>query len=67
MTGSPHSLRMAIINGLTQAASEGLTKPALIGKVIEKHVLDYLAQRFSVAFIRSKEPVLRDIWDRIKQ
>lgn len=59
-TGTPTTLRTAVENGLTQARVE-TSKPS--GKVVTDHIQDFLAQKFTAAFMRAHDSpaVLRAI------
>ncbi len=63
--GTQKTLRQAIKNGLKQADTWENVNPDEI--VIEQHVIDYLSQHFTIAFLKSDEDKqLTDLWKRIK-
>lgn len=49
--GTPVTLRQAIVNGVYA----GLRRPWSFVQIIEKHVQDYLAQRFCTSMLESDE------------
>lgn len=63
--GTPKTLRAAIQNGLSSKSSESNLEAEL-----ELHVLDFLAQKFTPAMLKSDPKTgaaLEVLWERIKE
>lgn len=61
--GTPKTLREAIQNALDDPNAVDEEKAQIRPEVIEQHVRDYLAQKFSVAFISDQSP--QELWEAI--
>lgn len=70
--GTPKSVQQAVFNGIQEWFSKRGEIPRdehtmrLMAAVIENHVIDYLAQKFSVAFLESKDDLVQQLWSKIK-
>lgn len=60
---SPKTLKQSIVNGLYVASRERVENPHDIADIVQKHVKDYLAQKFTVG--RDLAEASKTIWGRI--
>jgi hypothetical protein len=67
--GTPTTLKQAIDNGLSHVALGDSRESELMAKIIEAHVIDYLAQSFGAAMLAAQGTevqVIHELWSKIK-
>lgn len=62
--GTPKTLKQAIVNGINDSPGNGEDAEQLAEHILP-HVIDYLAQKFSVAYLKIGGDAIKQLYERI--